>query len=45
VIAGELSEEEAEMLLRQYLQAEAPRHLLNVYQQRQGSPDPVLKDW
>lgn len=39
-----LTQEEAEMLLKDYLQNEEPQGLLNFYKNR-GYDEPVLKDW
>lgn len=41
---GEMTKEEAEMLLRQYQQNEEPRGLLN-FMKNKSKETPVLKDW
>ncbi len=42
---GELSREEAKMLLENYSQNEEPKGLLNLRLQKSGTVAPVLKDW
>lgn len=42
---GELSPQEAQMLLDNYSQNEEPKSLLNLRLQKQGNAAPVLKDW